>query len=240
MRRSRLGDIEDRFWVRVDKRGPDDCWNWTGTLSNYGYGRIAGKLRGELLARPGTVYLAHRISWIMANGPIPEGGPKPHGWVVMHKCDNPRCVNPAHLVLGSQRDNIDDMRTKRRDNDVGLSRGFGINSSRFSLTAEQVAEVLASEEPAKTLAGKFGVCLSVIQKVRRDNLSPSRLAELNTRIRRQGAPRGESVPNARLNDDLVRQIRASSNTNEWWSRQLGISETAIAQARRGQTFRHVT
>ena len=96
--------LRDCFWSKVDKKGPDDCWEWTAAKNRFGYGqiRISGK----------TV-LAHRASWELANGSIPKGRGY-HGTCVLHHCDNKTCVNPKHLFLGTQADNIHDMERKGR------------------------------------------------------------------------------------------------------------------------------
>jgi hypothetical protein len=86
------------FEYRVNKEGPDypglgRCWLWQDTFMQQGYGRWAGTL-------------AHRYSWVLYVGEIPDG------LSVLHRCDNPPCVNPAHLFLGTQQDNLADMREK--------------------------------------------------------------------------------------------------------------------------------
>lgn len=95
--------IASRFWPKVAVRGTDECWLWTGSLTTSGgYGQIA-RTRAEGPAR------ANRISWEMANGrPVPEG------LIVLHDCDTPACVNPAHLRLGTQDENCKDMSRKGR------------------------------------------------------------------------------------------------------------------------------
>jgi hypothetical protein len=90
----------DRFWSRVAEGEPDECWEWIGARGPQGYGMFQVKIR---MARR-----AHRISYELAHGPIPEG------MQVLHRCDNPPCVNPAHLRLGTARDNTYDMLAKGR------------------------------------------------------------------------------------------------------------------------------
>lgn len=92
--------VEERFWPKVKVSGPDDCWEWQANLIKGGYGRISRGPKGE--------YLAHRVSWILRNGDIPDG------LLVLHSCDNPKCVNPKHLFLGTHQDNFDDMVSKGR------------------------------------------------------------------------------------------------------------------------------
>ena len=114
----------------------------------------------------------------MANCIIPASGPGYHGYVVMHRCDNRLCVNPAHLALGTQEANIMDMGNKGRANRTGLNVASGPKHVQAKLTAEQEAEVLATRDSARTVAARFGVCKSVIQRVRRQNMTPEQLKEL--------------------------------------------------------------
>jgi hypothetical protein len=80
-----------RFWDNVNKKGLDECWEWkSNDLRGKGYGYIRVKDKN---------IKANRISWVIHNGPIPESK------LVLHKCDNPRCVNPNHLYVGTHSDN---------------------------------------------------------------------------------------------------------------------------------------
>jgi len=85
----------DRLRTYADCTDADGCWEWKrGKSSGYGRVRVGGK-RGQ-------VYRAHRLAYELVNGPIPDGA------VVMHACDNPPCINPAHLIVGTQGENIAD------------------------------------------------------------------------------------------------------------------------------------
>ena len=92
--------LEQRFWKKVNKT--KNCWLWIGCISKYGYGKIGAN---------GKTLLAPRVSWKIHFGQIPKG------FCVLHKCDNSRCVNPKHLFLGTQADNIHDMYKKGRNPD---------------------------------------------------------------------------------------------------------------------------
>lgn len=97
--------IEERFWNHVEAIPEGSgCWEWTGATVKDGYGRVELSHLGKRI----RAVMAHRLSWGIHMGPIPPG------MSVLHHCDNPPCVNPAHLFLGTQADNIRDMILKGR------------------------------------------------------------------------------------------------------------------------------
>lgn len=165
MRASRIGGIEDKFWGRVDKLGPNECWNWTGGKSG-GYGVIGGVLNGKRYVPVGQNMLAHRVSWIIANGDIPEvdGSDDAHGTVVRHTCDNPLCVNPGHLVIGTQAQNIKDMWDRKR---ASVPTLIGADHPNARFKDERILDFIRTTDvPAPVLADAFGCDRSVINKIR--------------------------------------------------------------------------
>lgn len=110
--------VEDRFWSKVDIKGEDECWNWTPSKNNGEYGRFwIG----------GSYIKAHRLSYEITFNIIPRG------LCVCHKCDNPSCVNPKHLFLGTVGDNNRDIRNKGRYSDRN-----GVGNGNHKLTTDDV------------------------------------------------------------------------------------------------------
>lgn len=135
-----------RFWEKVVRRGPDDCWEWAASRHTKGYGQILD----------GTLRKAHRVSWELANGPVPDG------MFVCHTCDNPPCVNPAHLWLGTNAENIRDAFAKGRIDRRGQANG------RRKLTVTQVQSIRerrATGERVMDLAREYGVNISTVVRI---------------------------------------------------------------------------
>lgn len=136
-------DALPRFWGKVaSPRHVDECWVWSGSKSRDGYGLFGN---GEKTER------AHRFIFRMTFGPIGRG------MVILHKCDNPSCVNPSHLAIGTQAENVADMRRKKRAVNVN-----GERHGRAKLTEAQVKEIRDDKRMQKEIAAAYGVSKGLI------------------------------------------------------------------------------
>lgn len=127
-----------RFMAYVSPEPNSGCWLWTGSYGTTGYGQFSMSLRPQK---------AHRVSWLLHRGAIPRGS------FVLHRCDNPACVNPEHLELGSHQKNMNDMRER------GHARG-GCPTGNPKITEAQAQEIRrrhAEGESYTTLKAAFGL-----------------------------------------------------------------------------------
>jgi hypothetical protein len=140
----------ERHGGKIEFSGPDDCWLWNAGRFHDGYGRVrvSRKMRR-----------AHRMGWEAENGPIPQG------MVIRHKCDTPLCVNPAHLELGTQADNVRDCVERGRSR-FGVTQGAASGMAKLTeaavvaIRADYVRGSLSHGQTA--FARKFGVSQPLI------------------------------------------------------------------------------
>jgi hypothetical protein len=154
MRRSTPAD----FWQRSE--GSGQCLVWTGAVNEDGYGLVGYQGRG---------YAAHRLAWILAHGPIPIGQ------CVLHRCDNPPCVRPDHLWLGTHADNMADMRRKGRRRGISAiprsgewNRPRGEANHAHKLTVQQVIRLRSAWSGGASkrhLAIEFGVSRPTVKEI---------------------------------------------------------------------------
>lgn len=149
--------VKERFLRNVNRGSGDECWTY-GRNKSYGRIRLGGK---------GSKHIAaHRLSYFIAFGFMPT-----KHLVVMHKCDNPRCVNPNHLCLGTFKDNTYDALAKgrlRRQFKPGPDAQRGKGNTR--LTQAQVSAIRKDTRIARLVASEMGVCVSTIHKIRNGTL----------------------------------------------------------------------
>ncbi len=157
--------LEERYWAKVDKRGPDECWPWTGRRNKQGYGGINLGIAGK--QSPAT-HVALAL----------DGRPRPGRLHALHSCDNPPCVNPAHLRWGTQVDNVADRVARGRgvreqirgmrngmNTEPGCRRPGEINPSH-KLTSQEVLEIVADRRTQKQIACAYGVSSVTVWKIK--------------------------------------------------------------------------
>ena len=126
---------------------PSGCWVWTRNRTMVGYGRVYTGNKAHVLA--------HRYSWTKFRGPIPEG------MFVCHRCDNPACVNPDHLFLGTPAENVRDAAKKGR-----TARQQGEQHGMAKLSADDVLAIRSSDAPGRELAEQYGISASHVSALR--------------------------------------------------------------------------
>jgi len=210
--------VADRFWRYVNKT--DTCWLWTGCTRNFGYGVI------NLGGKHGKAERAHRLSWILHNGPIPEK------MFVCHHCDNPLCVRPDHLFLGTPAANNHDMAMKGRYDKV--KRPKGERHGRSKLTDADVLSIRAAYDvpvvTITTLGEEYGVSAQTIYRIILGNTWA----------------RGSTVPlhrNAKLTHADVASIRARYTARRPILRELaeqyGVHIATIHHIVRHENWKHL-
>lgn len=140
--------LVQRFWDKVAKAGPQECWLWTASVEGGGYGQIK---------MPGTrnQTKAHKVSWMIHNGEIPDG------LFVLHHCDVRQCVNPEHLFLGTCADNLEDMARKGR-------HLYGEKNVQHRLTELEVHRIFDRRNQGlvmRDIASEFGVGAMTVQRI---------------------------------------------------------------------------
>lgn len=131
-----------RFWSKVEVGNIHECWPWRGCKDDYGKFKVDGEL-----------HVAHRVAlWLVFGTPL-------DGIVVRHRCDNPPCCNPYHLLTGSHADNVADRVLRDRS-------ARGIRNGRSKLTDEQVRAIRADPRPNVAICQEYGVCNATVSNIK--------------------------------------------------------------------------
>lgn len=145
-------NLERRFLPKVDVRSEGECWPWIAkAVTEHGYGRMTAGRRTHLKS--------HRVAFALAKGAIPDG------IAVMHTCDNPACCNPAHLTLGTQAENLTDMRRKRRGSKPPTHWGERHHNSKFD--AKTALQIARDARPAHVVAAEHNISEMTVYRLRK-------------------------------------------------------------------------
>ena len=216
MRLSRAGSVNERLMSRYKVDSSSGCWVWFGAADKKGYGRISGEIVGYGHVRS---MLTHRASWIIHRGPIPSHD-SVHGTVVMHICDNPACLNPDHLRLGTQSDNVLDMVAKGRRTTYRPQKGIA-NPKAAIKDQASIDLICSTAGRTNELAEKFGVTVSTIMRIRSRNGASVTGAE---RFRNKEIPQ-----------EALDHIRSSKPGTRGLGKLYGLGSTTIRNIRLGIT-----
>ena len=200
-----------RFWDKVDVAGQGECWMWTAAKDADGYGRFGYE---------GKMTRAHRVSYTLRHGEIPKG------LLVLHRCDTPACVNPAHLFVGTAADNMRDCSEKGRK-----SQGDNHHSSKLTdADVRAIREAHAEGVEYRELARKYGVSRSNIWYV------------VSGQTWRRTSAGGGTGPPSKLTADQVRAIRAASDAGvgqRALAREYGVVHGTIQKIIKRVNWRHL-
>ncbi|MGC4107812.1 MAG: HNH endonuclease signature motif containing protein [Thermomicrobiales bacterium] len=197
-----------------------ECIEWSKGRDKDGYGIEGVKRDGKW-----TSVRAHRLAWTVVHGEIPKG------MFVCHECDNPSCINVAHLFLGTARDNSDDKVSKRR-------HLFGESSAFAKLTEREAIEVRASELPYDTIANQYHITRVEVIRIKQGKV----WSHLDTPVFMRGIARGEACPNSKLtNDDVltIKRLITEGVKHKVLAARFNVGMTIISDIRNGKKWSHL-
>ena len=165
-----MSSLEPRFWSKVDKLDQHECWYWKASIDINGYGQFLVN-KGQLGNKTTTMAKAHRVAWMLTHGDIPKG------MYLCHTCDMPSCVNPTHLFLGTQKDNMQDCVAKKR-------HGYGTVGLPLVYTVEKrkrIFEAYKNGTRIEDITDRFGISRSHLLRLLKQSKIPLRDQHVNNR-----------------------------------------------------------
>lgn len=157
------GSAQERFWSKVNKKTVEECWEWTGCILQSGYGQF--RLDDKKVR-------AHRLAWeLHYKQKIPEG------MLILHHCDNPKCVNHNHLYCGTSANNAHDKTYRGRVNHIKNALSHATLSAKKilairSFKIHKYKNSIQYKYPQSIIARKFGINISTLQDIWNSNIHP--------------------------------------------------------------------
>jgi hypothetical protein len=188
------------------------CWLWLGSVNANGYGKIGGKL-------------AHRMAWAAHNGPVPDG------LNVLHSCDVRCCINPAHLFLGTQPENVADCIAKDR-------HAYGQRSGRARITPDIAHAIYSADGAYSAVAAEFRTTAKTVEAIKRGETWARTTSGIARKNGTKHVPKGRCHWNAALDEDAARAIRKDRRFSRIIAAEYGVSRQTIDDVRNGTSWRH--
>lgn len=209
----------ERFKMQY-KESLTGCWDWVGGRDHDGYGTFKADNLGQMFAR------AHRWSWSFHNN---ETIPK--GTHICHKCDNPSCVNPEHLWIGSPLENQRDRWSKGRNGNRS-----GEDSQNAKITQDQALAILADPRPHSRIAADYGISASTIADIK-SRKSWRVLGDVEVVKHKRTSPR-KGISD-KITPEIVREIRGSEQTGKALAEKFGISPQTVCDIKKRRSWAHI-
>lgn len=219
----------DKFIAAVKVDDVSGCWVWQKWKDKDGYGMFRKQNSGA--------ERAHRWAWQHYRGEIPAANEWGGTLHVLHRCDNPSCVNPDHLYLGTNKDNVRDKMLR--------GRHFVVSGERHpdaKITEQDVLAIRASDKPYATLASEYGVAESTIGSIKQRKSWRHLLRQDDDTGLNKGknrGRRGKQHYNATLSEGDVRAIRSSTERGAVLARYYKVSQQTITDIRMRRSWRHI-
>lgn len=208
--------FKKRYWAKVVKKGPNDCWEWAASVTSEGYGQIRYQRK---------MVKAHRIAVML-------DGRNPQGLHVCHTCDNRSCVNPSHLFIGTHADNMRDMVNKGRNANGDLR---GEDHPNATLTETAIADILVLAEKGNNsthIAKIYGVGRACISDIVR-GVNWKHIDRSNYNLPNNKAP---TILSLRQVKTIRKLLAAKELTQEQIAAKFGISRKTVGNIKAGRTW----
>jgi predicted XRE-type DNA-binding protein len=229
-----LNDVQLYRQELIDKleartiRMPSGCWVWQGACSGYGYGHFTFRSHN---------YITHRLSYALFKGPLEDG------IKVRHDCDNPPCWNPAHLLVGTQADNMRDMSLRGRSGPTQHPQRYrGENHGGSKLTEARVVELLRLYErdkmSMKDIAEKFGVSRATVSHIINGRLWThlTDTVGLPESRRNTGSTNGQSKVNEAIVSEIRRRYTLGDISQRALALEFNVTQQLISRIVRGERW----